>query len=193
MSFINETQLRSFRKSTKTYNLTLNESLRNFKNESKFLKTKIFLSHKHDELEQLEGAISFLKNNGVEVYVDWLDEGMPKTTSGQTALRIKEKISENDKFILLATEGAINSKWCNWELGLGDTAKYINNIAVLPIKKDFSDFSGNEYLEIYPHIVQFDSLKYFNGEFLAKGIYVIYPSVNGNNKVMLLRDWLKNR
>jgi hypothetical protein len=193
MSFINESQLRSFRKSTKTYNLTLNESLRNFKNESKFLKTKIFLSHKHDELEQLEGAISFLKNNGVEVYVDWLDEGMPKTTSGQTAVRIKEKISENDKFILLATEGAINSKWCNWELGLGDAAKYINNIAVLPIKKDFSDFSGNEYLEIYPYIVQFDSLKYFNGEFLAKGIYVIYPSVNGNNKVMLLRDWLKNR
>lgn len=193
MSFINESQLRSYRKSTKTYNLTLNESLRNFKNESKFLKTKIFLSHKHDELEQLEGAISFLKNNGVEVYVDWLDEGMPKTTSGQTAVRIKEKISENDKFIFLATEGAINSKWCNWELGLGDAAKYINNIAVLPIKKDFSDFSGNEYLEIYPHIVQFDSLKYFNGEFLAKGIYVIYPFVNGNNKVMLLRDWLKNR
>lgn len=193
MSFINESQLKSFRKSTKTYNLTLNESLRSFKNESKYLKTKIFLSHKHDELEQLEGAISFLKDNGIEVYIDWLDGGMPKNTSGETAVRLKEKIRENDKFIFLATEGAINSKWCNWELGLGDAAKYINNLAILPVKKDYSDFTGNEYLEIYPFIVQFDNLKYFNGEFLAKGIYVIYPSVNGNNKVMSLKEWLRSR
>ena len=193
MSFINESQLRSFRKSTKTYNLTLNESLRGFKNESKFLKTKIFLSHKHNELEQLEGAISFLKGNGVDVYVDWLDEGMPKTTSGQTAVRIKEKIKENDKFILLATEAAINSKWCNWELGLGDAAKYINNIAILPIKKDYSDFSGNEYLEIYPHIINLENLQYYKGEYRASGTYVLFPSVNGNNKMMLLKDWLRNR
>ena len=193
MSFINESQLRSFRKSTKTYNLTLNESLRHFKNESKFLKTKIFLSHKHDELEQLEGAVSFLKDNGVDVYVDWLDGGMPKTTSGETAVRLKEKIKENDKFILLATEGAINSKWCNWELGLGDAAKYINNIAVLPIKKDYSDFSGNEYLEIYPYIFRIDSHQYFKGEYRNSGIYVIYPKVNGNDKVVPLKDWLKLR
>ena len=193
MSFISESQLRSYRKSTKTYNLILNESLRNFKNESKFLKTKIFLSHKHDELEQLEGAISFLKNNGVDVYVDWLDEGMPKTTSGQTAVRIKEKIKENDKFILLATEAAINSKWCNWELGLGDAAKYVNNIAIFPIVKDYTNFSDNEYLEIYPYIFNVESFQFFKGEYRNKGTYVIFPAVNGNNKVMLLSDWLKNR
>lgn len=193
MSFINESQLKSFGKSTKTYNLTLNESLRNFKNESKFLKTKIFLSHKHDELEQLEGAISFLKDNSVDVYVDWLDEGMPKTTSGQTAVRIKEKIRENDKFILLATEGAINSKWCNWELGLGDSAKYINNIAVLPIKKDYSDFTGNEYLEIYPYIIRFDQITNFRNNVYPTGVYIIYPLINGNNKILSLREWIKTR
>ena len=38
MSLINESQLRGYRKSTKSYNLSLNESLRNYKNESKFLK-----------------------------------------------------------------------------------------------------------------------------------------------------------
>jgi hypothetical protein len=193
MNFINESQLRSFRKSTKTLNLSLNESLRSFRNESKFLKTTIFLSHKHDELEQLEGAISFLKDNGVDVYVDWLDEGMPKTTSGQTAVRIKEKIRENDKFILLATEAAINSKWCNWELGLGDAAKYINNIAILPIKKDYSDFSGNEYLEIYPYIIRFNQITNFRNNIYPSGAYVVFPSINGNNKIMSLREWIRSR
>src|SRR5690606_4629540 len=111
MSFITETQLRSQRRSIKSY-ISLSESLRNFKGESSYLKTKIFLSHKHDEKEYLEGAISLIKNYGVDVYVDWMDEGMPKTTSRETAVRLKQKIKDNHKFILLATEGAINSKWC---------------------------------------------------------------------------------
>ena len=192
MALITESQLRNQRRSTKTF-MSLNESLRSFKNESSSLKTKIFLSHKHDEKEFLEGAISLLKTYGVDVYVDWLDYGMPKTTSGQTAVRIKEKIKENHKFILLATEGAINSKWCNWELGLGDAAKYIDNIALLPIKKDYVDFSGSEYLEIYPYIFNIDYYQFFKGEYRSKGTYVVYPSINGKDRVVPIAQWLRNR
>lgn len=194
MSFITETELKSQRRSSKSYYMTLNESLKSFKNESSSLKTTIFLSHKHDEKENLEGAISLLKSYGVDVYVDWLDEGMPKTTSGQTAVRIKQKIKQNHKFILLATEGAISSKWCNWELGLGDAAKYIDNIALLPVKKDYTDFSGSEYLDIYPHIHKIDEhVKYFKGEIRNRGTYVVYPSVNGSDKVVPIKEWLKNK
>ncbi|MDM1551855.1 TIR domain-containing protein [Empedobacter falsenii] len=189
MSFISESKLKTYRKSVQLSYKTLNESLREFKAESKYLKTKIFLSHKHDELEHLEGAISFLKNHEVDIYVDWLDEGMPKTTSGITAVRIKEKIKENDKFILLATEGAINSKWCNWELGLGDATKYINNIAILPIKKDYSDFTGSEYLQIYPYIVSLDISGYIKDSYKLAGAYIVYP----DGKILQLKDWLKSK
>lgn len=64
----------------------------------------MFLSHKHDEVEDFKNAIALLKGRGVNVYVDWMDEDMPKTTSGITANKLKKKISENRKFILLATE-----------------------------------------------------------------------------------------
>jgi hypothetical protein len=45
-----------------------------------------------------------------------LDEGMPKTTSGATATKIKNKIKEKDKFVFLATEGAISQSGVtgNW-------------------------------------------------------------------------------
>ncbi|MCE1169282.1 MAG: toll/interleukin-1 receptor domain-containing protein [Sphingobacteriia bacterium] len=193
MSFISESQLKNYRRSTKSYSLTLNESLKNFKNESSYYKTKIFLSHKHDELEYLEGAIFFLKNLGVDIYVDWQDEGMPRTTSGYTAVRIKQKISDNHKFIFLATEGAINSKWCNWELGLGDAAKYIENIAILPVKNDYSDFSGSEYLEIYPYIFNLDYSQTYRNLYRRQGTYVVYPHVNGNEKVVPINEWLQRR
>lgn len=89
MSIISKSVLVSYRNTTRYYSKSLNESLNEFKSESRFNKITIFLSHKHDETEELDGAISFLKKFGVEVYVNWLDDGMPITTSGLTANRIK--------------------------------------------------------------------------------------------------------
>lgn len=124
-------------------------------------KPTVFLSHKHDEIKPLEQTIKLIKSCGVDVYIDWMDEGMPKKTCAKTAERIKDKIEKCDKFILVGTEGAINSKWCNWELGIGDVRKHDNaNLAVLPIKRNYSDYSGNEYIELYPTIQYEDGSSY---------------------------------
>lgn len=186
MSLIKESQLRGFSSNKTTF--SANEGLKGYRNESTYLKTKVFLSHKHDEILNLESAIAFLKKEGVNVYVDWLDEGMPKTTSGITANRIKTKIKENKKFIFLASEGAINSKWCNWELGFGDAHKYINDIALLPVENDNTNFSGAEYLQIYPYIeYQSGYNTYLSGAYISKGYYVRFP----NNTITPLKEWLK--
>ena len=190
MSLITASQLSGYRRSTKLA-FTINESLKGFKNESSFLKTKIFMSHKHDEKTALEGAVSFLKNFGVEVYVDWLDEEMPKTTSGETAVRLKEKIRDSHKFIFLATDAALSSKWCNWELGIGDVVKYIDHIAVFPVKSDYSTYTGNEYLNIYPYVFNLEYPQLLNGTFRTAGFYIVYPAINGNNKVVPMSDWLR--
>ena len=194
MSFITESQLKGYRNTTRFFSAT--ESLKQVRNESKSYKTTIFLSHKHDELEFLDGAISFLKKEGIDVYVDWLDEGMPKNTSGVTATRIKQKIKENDKFILLASEGAINSKWCNWELGFGDAKKYKEHIALFPMKpKGTYDslYKGSEYLSIYPFIRYSDGTeKYSNGTPTLKGYYMVTPGENGNT-YLPLSQWFATR
>ena len=43
----------------------------------------VFLSHKHDKIEDLKNVISLLSRCGVDFYVGGTDEGIPKTTSGQ--------------------------------------------------------------------------------------------------------------
>lgn len=86
---------------------------------------------------------------------------MPARTCGRTAENIKEKIKKYDKFIFVATEGAIASKWCNWELGFGDAQKFAyGKIALFPIRDDEKDWSGSEYLELYPVIGYIDSCQY---------------------------------
>lgn len=179
MAILSKSQLKSYRNKTRHFSKSITESLSEFKGESKYSRVTIFLSHKHDENEELDSAISFLKQFGVEVYVDWLDEGMPRQTSGATAKRIKEKIKENSKFIFLATEGAILSKWCNWELGFGDAQKYIDHIAIFPVSNDYATFSGAEYIQIYPYIYKSDYIH-------SDECYVKYP--NGSQKT--LQQWL---
>ena len=193
MSIITKSQLREFRNATRTFSKSINESLIEFSKETKSEKVTIFLSHKHDEIEELDSAISLLKSFGVSVYVDWQDEGMPKKTSGITAKRIKEKIKENQKFVFLGTEGAIASKWCNWELGFGDSIKYIKNIALLPIKNEVNSFySGSEYMQIYPSIEYLDGRRKNNaGDYIPRGYYVLEPTyLNGNQSFITLKEWL---
>lgn len=194
MSYISESQLANYRSRTKTFSadniVSLNESYSRDK-----ARPMIFLSHKHDEHSILQDVIAFLKEEGVDVYVDWMDASMPAYTNAETAHKLKNKINVSDKFILLATPGAINSKWCNWELGLGDAAKYIENIALFPINKSNQNFSGSEYLAIYPRIEYQDgTTKYVGGAYIQRGYYVLYPAdKNGSSRLFPLKDWLKSK
>lgn len=191
MGIITKSQLNQFTRSTRTFSAT--ESAKVYLNESKVNKRTVFLSHKHDEKIELDSAIGLLKKIKVDVYVDWLDSDMPKQTSGVTATRIKEKIKENKKFILLATEGAIDSKWCNWELGFGDAHKFVEHIALLPIRDSDRSYSGSEYLQIYPSIVYFEPQEQtwsINNAYVESGYYVVTTQDNGNQTAVKLSTWL---
>lgn len=161
--------------------------------------TTVFISHRHDDLDELSGLLGFLEQNyGIKVYIDSRDPSMPPVTSGQTAANIKNRINQCDKFILLATSGAIESKWCNWELGYGDAQKYQNDsIALFPVKSIWEtddDYKGNEYMQLYPHIAYCDgkSGDYYtsNNQPVPAGYYVITEHDESYSAVPLA-DWLK--
>lgn len=121
---------------------------------------------------------------------------MPKVTSAETATRIKNRISKCDKFILLATNGAIDSKWCNWELDFGDAKKYNKHIALFPMKPEGTydrNCKGNEYMRIYPYIAYYDGIeKYTDGTPIAKGYYDREETKDGNY-ITSLNEWFLNR
>ena len=151
--------------------------------------TMVFISHKHDDLEDLQGFISYMhKEYNIIPYIDSMDKGMPKNTCAETATRIKSVIANCQKFILLGTNKALLSKWCNWEVGIADKTKLpSNNMAILPMLDDNSKFYfGNEYLEIYPYIEEITDI-HTNRRYLAVNIHT-----DKGFKRILLKDWLNN-
>src|SRR6266487_6505671 len=111
----------------------------------------IFLSHSHKDRALIEPALAFLRSHGVKLYVDWMDEGMPDVVSGETAKKLKERIQQQKKFLVLVTENSKDSRWVPWELGYADPVKGMDHIASFPVA-EHSDFAQNEYMKIYPKI-----------------------------------------
>ena len=140
----------------------------------------VFLSHKHSDKILVKGAVALFASLGVETYVDWLDSSMPPVTNTTTANKLKQKIRSCNKFVLLASNEAIDSKWCNWELGLGDAAKYFKNIAILPAAGRGREWKGNEYLGIYSVITS-------EYEYLPGSYFVEFGSQR-----QPLKSWLKS-
>jgi TIR domain len=145
--------------------------------------TSIFLCHAHTEKSIVEQAKLFFENLGISIYVDWEDQSMPEKPDGTTAINIKNQIiSKNEKFVVLATNNAIASKWCNWEIGIADPFKNPDKkMALLPIADNNKTWNGNEYLQIYPRI---ELSAVFTGEYV-----VWYP--NGTNES--LKAWITRK
>ena len=190
---------RGYFNSDKIEKAIINESLSetrtfSFRNKVQY-KPAVFLSHKHSDLEDLQGVMGILEEHGAKIYIDSMDNKMPDQTSGDTAQRIKEVIKYCKKFILLATEKAIESYWCNWELGIGDTHRFIDNIAILPMKEKGTydhNYKGNEYLQIYPSISYNKAFTNIHGNHFKEGYYVEKPmDKNGTVYITELSVWLK--
>lgn len=166
-----------------------NRGLRGVVNETRLYSkitasTSIFLSHAHNDKDVVEQAKLFFENLGITIYVDWADETMPERPNASTAQKIKNQIiSLNDKFVLLATNNGVSSKWCNWEVGIADPFKLpTKKMALLPLSDNSGNWNGNEYLAIYPRIER--NTRERGGE----GYYVWYPDGNWDT----LESWLSN-
>jgi len=133
-----------------------NYTQKNLQRRSLSNRRTVFLSHSHQDNDIVGLIIEFLLTVGVYVYVDWLDPTMPRTTSAETARKIKERIVICERFVVLLTENSKESKWVPWELGFADAKKKNENIGIFPVLRNpyanGSTFSGLEYMQLYQQI-----------------------------------------
>lgn len=112
------------------------------------------------------GLISFLrKRYNIFIYIDSEDDSLPAQTCLITAQSIKKYIKRCDRFLFLASNGAINSKWCNWELGIGDVLKFSEDKLAFIAWYDANiayEYKGHEYMEMYPLIVFYGEDKFYH-------------------------------
>jgi hypothetical protein len=147
----------------------------------------VFLSHSSTDKEALPQVIGFLENFGAKVYIDKTDKELPKKTSAETGVKLKDRISQCNKFVVLVTANSKNSRWIPWELGIADEKKKLPNVAILPDvgNQSNAEWSEQEYLGLYPRIV--------NATFSGHPNPVWMVLDHQNNTGTELGEWLKRR
>ncbi len=112
-------------------------------------KKTAFLCHSHQDEALVKGLIVLLREQGIELYIDWLDHSMPEKPNKETASKIQRKIKDSNLFLFLATENSKASRWCPWEIGYADACP--KNIYIIPTSAGYETY-GNEYLDLYKRI-----------------------------------------
>jgi len=117
-----------------------------------------FLCHSHSDAALVKGLVQILKEQGWNIYVDWMDSTMPPKPNRTTANNIKNRIIQTEWFLFLATANSMSSRWCPWEIGYADGKKPIEKIVIIPTSSGQTNH-GNEYLDLYRRAIWADGGK----------------------------------
>lgn len=148
MSFLSQRELLQYAART-----PLQESVGSIKTARAMGRKTVFLSHSHKDQELAKGLKNRLKEQQVDVYIDWEDTTMPEQPNKDTAKKIKDKIIECHVFMFLVTHNSVLSRWCPWEIGYADGEKPYEQLLVVPTVDDQGKFHGNEYLQLYKRLI----------------------------------------
>ena len=112
----------------------------------------VFLSHAYEDAELIAGIKLLIENDGLSVYVDWIDDPQADRSkvSSATADMLRQRMN-NCQFLMFATSKASpDAKWMPRELGYFDGYRR-DHVGILPIvESDGRGFLGQEYIGLYP-------------------------------------------
>jgi hypothetical protein len=116
----------------------------------------IFLSHSIRDAELILGMKATFEDLGYSVYVDWIDDPQMdrSNVTEETANKLRQRMDSSKSLFFVTTANAESSKWMPWECGFFDGKK--EKVAIVPIQTASTDnsYSGQEYLGLYPYVVQ---------------------------------------
>lgn len=114
----------------------------------------VFLSHSSTDRTFIIGARQLLVEQGLSVYVDWIDDRQldRSNVTTQTAAVLRKRMQQSSSFLYATSTNSVNSKWMPWEIGYYDGFRR-DRIAIFPLlPAGQSAFVGQEYLGLYPYI-----------------------------------------
>lgn len=115
----------------------------------------IFLSHSFNDHKLILGIWLSLEDMGYKVYVDWIHDRQlsHEAVNKETAIKVRQRMLKCKCLFFATTANSSSSKWMPWELGFKDG--HNRRAAILPVAQGpTSNFSGQEYLGIYPYVVK---------------------------------------
>jgi hypothetical protein len=130
----------------------------------------IFLSHSYQDQEVIFGLRSALTKLNFRVYVDWIDDPQLNRdrVTKETARNLRNRLKKSRCLFYATSRNTVDSKWMPWELGFMDGFSR-ERVAICPLTGgDRDDFSGQEYLGLYPYVTIYNGATLYIHETVSK-------------------------
>lgn len=126
-----------------------------------------FLSYSSIDWEVVYGLYLKLTDQGFSIYVDRVTDPHldPANVSVATAEHLRGRMRQCRSLWFVTTQSYSASKWLPWEVGFFDG--YNGKVAIIPVTET-GDFTGQEYLGLYPVMESDLWLHRPNGDLLQK-------------------------
>ncbi len=142
----------------------------------------VYFAYDPKDEEYLLSVMLLLDSTGAKIYPDWSAYSISSDQESVNPETIRSNIERCSKFIFIATENAVQSSRCNWELGIGYGLKYPDNIAVMSVTEQRGTiWSGPDHLQTFPMLVTDND--FFIGEFF----------IEGGQRRISLTEWLREK
>jgi hypothetical protein len=113
----------------------------------------VFLSYSHMDQVVIAGVVEYLRQAGLEVYIDRIDDPSLDRTrvAPATANTVRTRMQQCRNLYYASTPNATHSRWMPWELGYFDGLRP-GGVFILPVVPTSANGfpAGQEYLGLYP-------------------------------------------
>lgn len=164
--------------------------------EPELVARSVFLVHSRENAEEIaeaQGVIRWLESLGASV-VTFDTDILNQNLDMRNPAALRNHLAACDKFMFLATNKAVESIWCNWQLGMADAKFFPNHMAIIPVKdKGQSGFHyrGGNHLNMFPLVQYLDAFVNDKGEYIEEQYSVLsVDDEDGNSVSMPLQEWL---
>ncbi len=136
---------------------SIDSSIANFSAFSAEMEYDIFLSHSSLDKNQVAMLADVISGFGFSVYLDWREDPQldRANVTRDTAATLRRRMKNCRCLLYAQSINAQRSSWMPWETGFMDGMK--DRVAIVPlvqktIEGKDDNFSGQEYLSLYPYI-----------------------------------------
>ena len=130
----------------------------------------IFLSHAFADAQLILGVAVIFLRLGYTVYIDWVvDARLDRSeVTKETASLLRQRIHDSRCLLFASSESSQESKWMPWETGYSDAKTW--KVAIIPIRSGSKvefDYNGQEYLGLYPYLINTQNGLYIREPWIA--------------------------
>ncbi|MCX6270136.1 MAG: hypothetical protein NTU44_02765 [Bacteroidetes bacterium] len=142
---------------------------------------RVFLFYKAGDKDRILSMVNIIKSLRLNIFIDYIESGVLESSGPEVIAKIRTRLYQSEKAILLATPQPIDLNGIPLDFGLNGKFQFTRKVAIFPITENPDRWNERDMFRIYGYVQKKYSFFNFPDDWI-----VVFPE--GDR--MTLKEWL---